>query len=157
MVANTHSSLLAGDWVGCPGAPCLFSALVVDVWNANPSRLDGSAIRYHGAANHPYLHGRRIGFPDFFGEALVDLKESFYAHCRWFFSLGVAIIMVSVCKHLLLDGKLPNPTYLIFQAMFGVTLFIGALTRQEWYHKTLVVFTNAAFVLYIVLLYARMR
>jgi hypothetical protein len=30
---------------GCPGAPCLFSALVVDVWNANPSRLDGSAIR----------------------------------------------------------------------------------------------------------------
>ena len=96
-------------------------------------------------------------FPDFFGEALVDLKESFYAHCRWFFSLGVAIIMVSVCKHLLLDGKLPNPTYLIFQAMFGVTLFVGALTRQEWYHKTLVVFTNAAFVLYIVLLYARMR
>ena len=96
-------------------------------------------------------------FPDFFGEALIDLKESFYAHCRWFFSLGVAIIMVSVCKHLLLDGKLPNPTYLIFQAMFGVTLFVGALTRQEWYHKTLVVFTNAAFVLYIVLLYARMR
>jgi hypothetical protein len=33
---------------------------------------------------------------------------------------------------------------------------IGALTRREWYHKTLVVFTNAAFVLYIVLLYERM-
>ncbi len=62
-----------------------------------------------------------------------------------------------VCKHLLLDGKLPHPTNLIFQAMFGVTLFIGALTRWGWYHKTLVVFTNAAFILYIVLLYARMR
>src|SRR5438552_18546254 len=46
-------------------ASSLFSALVVDVWNANPSRLDGSAIRYHGAANHPYLHGRRIGFSRF--------------------------------------------------------------------------------------------
>jgi hypothetical protein len=55
------------------------------------------------------------------------------------------------------DGKLPKPANLIFEAIFGVTLFIGALTRREWYHKTLVVFTNAAFVLYIVLLYARMR
>src|SRR5207237_5999110 len=78
-------------------------------------------------------------FLDFFGEALVDLKESFYAHCRWFFSLGVAIIMVSVCKHLLLDGKLPNPTYLIFQAMLVVTLFIGALTPRVTYRKTLAV------------------
>jgi hypothetical protein len=96
-------------------------------------------------------------FPDFFGEAIVDLKESFYGHRRWLFSLGVAIIIVSVCKHLLLDGQLPKPANLIFEAIFGVTLFIGALTRREWYHKTLVVFTNAAFVLYIVLLYARMR
>jgi uncharacterized membrane protein len=95
-------------------------------------------------------------FPDFFGEAVVDLKESFYGHRRWFFLLGVAIIIVSVCKHLLVDGKLPNPANLIFEAIFGVTLFIGALTRREWYHKTLVVFTNAAFVLYIVLLHARM-
>jgi hypothetical protein len=38
-----------------------------------------------------------------------------------------------------------------------VTLFIGALTRWEWYHKTLVVVTNAAFVLYIVLSHVRMR
>ena len=26
-------------------------------------------------------------FPDFFGEAIVDLQKSFYAHRRWFFSL----------------------------------------------------------------------
>ena len=96
-------------------------------------------------------------FPDFLGEAIVDLKESFYAHRRWFFSLAVAIIATSVCKHLLLDGKLPNPTNLVFYGLFGVTLFIGALTRREWYHKTLVVVTNAAFVLYIVLFYVRMR
>src|SRR6202011_2112640 len=58
-------------------------------------------------------------FPDFVGEAIVDLKESFYAHCRWFFSLAVAIIVTSVCKHLLLDGKLPNPTNLVFYGLFG--------------------------------------
>src|SRR5947207_12917860 len=85
-------------------------------------------------------------FPDFLGEAIVDLKESFYAHRRWFFLLSVAIIATSVCKHLLLDGKLPNPTNLVFYALFCVTLFIGTLTLQEWYHKPLVVVTTAAFV-----------
>lgn len=96
-------------------------------------------------------------FPDLFGETIVDLKESFYAHHCWFFSLGVASIVVSVCKDVALDGKLPNPTNLTFHMIFGMTLFIGALTHREWYYKTLAVFTNAAFVLYIVLLYARMQ
>src|SRR5437773_3100441 len=95
-------------------------------------------------------------FPDFLGEAIVDLKESFYAHRRWFFLLSVAIIATSVCKHLLLDGKLPNPTNLGFYGLFGVTLFIGARTRQGWYHKTLVVGSNSACVLYIVFSYLRM-
>src|SRR5262245_65437444 len=27
-------------------------------------------------------------FPDFFGDASVDLKESFYSYRRWFFFLG---------------------------------------------------------------------
>ena len=96
-------------------------------------------------------------FPDFVGEAIVDLKESFYAHRRWFFFLGFATIVVSVVKDLVLDGKLPEPTNLAFHAIFGVALLTGALTRRERYHKALVVFGIATFVLYIVLLYARMR
>ena len=96
-------------------------------------------------------------FPDFFGDVIVDLKESFYAHRRWFFSLGFASIVVSVCKGLVLDGKLPDPLDLTFHAIFGSALLGGALTRRESYHKMLVVFVIAAFVLYIILLYARMR
>ncbi|SRR6266478_4649391 len=96
-------------------------------------------------------------FPDFFGEASVDLRESFYSHRHWFFFLGFAVIVVSVCKDLVLDGKLPNPTNLIFHAIFGGTLLFGALTQRERYHKALVLFAIAGFVLYIVLLYARME
>jgi hypothetical protein len=55
------------------------------------------------------------------------------------------------------DDKLPKPATLIFEAIFAVTLSIGALTRREWYHKSLVVFTNAAFILYTMLLFARLR
>jgi hypothetical protein len=96
-------------------------------------------------------------FPDFLGEAIVDLKENFYAHRGWFFFLAFAMIVVSVCKGLVLDGKLPNPTNLTFHAIFGATFLIGALTQREWYHKALVVGGIAGFILYVVLLFARLQ
>jgi hypothetical protein len=96
-------------------------------------------------------------FPDFFGEGVIDLKESFYAHRGWFFTLAFSTIVISVCKDFVLDGRLPNTTNLIFHAIFGVTLFIGALTRSERYHKGLVVFGRALFVVYIVVLFSRIH
>jgi hypothetical protein len=96
-------------------------------------------------------------FPDFSGEEIVDLKESFYAHRRWFFFIGFASIVVSVIKSLVLNGKLPDTTDLTFHVIFGVALLSGGLTRREFYHKALVLFVIATFVLYTLLLYARMR
>lgn len=96
-------------------------------------------------------------FPDLFGEAIVDLKESFYAHRGWLFSLALATVAVSVCKDLVLSGHLPNPTNLAFHGLFGVTLLVGACTRREGFHKTLIICAIAVFILYIILLYARMQ
>ncbi len=96
-------------------------------------------------------------FPDFFGEGVVDLKENFYAQRGWFFTLAFSTIVISVCKDIALDGRLPNTTNLIFHVIFGVTLFIGALTRSERYHKGLVVFGSALFVVYIVVLFGRIQ
>jgi hypothetical protein len=96
-------------------------------------------------------------FPDFFGEEVVDLKETFYAHRGWFFSLAVGIIVISMAKSFVLDHRLMPATDLAFHAIFGVTLLIGALTGSEWYHKCLVIFTTVLFIFYILLLYARMQ
>ena len=96
-------------------------------------------------------------FPDFFGEGIVDLKENFYAQRGWFFTLAFSTIVISVCKDIVLDGRLPNTTNLIFHVIFGVTLFIGALTRSERYHKGLIVFGSALFVVYIVVLFGRIH
>jgi hypothetical protein len=96
-------------------------------------------------------------FPDFFGQELVDLKANFYGHRGWFFTLATGTVLASVFKGLVLDRALPPTLDLIFHATFAVTLFIGALTSSEVYHKSLVVFGGALFVLYIVLLYARMQ
>jgi hypothetical protein len=96
-------------------------------------------------------------FPDFAGEQPVDLKENFYAHRSWFFSLGFGIIAISVAKNLVMEGRLLRLMDLGFHAVFGVALITGALIRNENYHKTLVVFVSALFVLYIILLYAHME
>ena len=96
-------------------------------------------------------------FPDLFGEEVIDLKENFYTHCGWFFSLGFAMIVVSICKEVVLNGRLPHPMNLAFHVVFGTTLLIGAFTRREWYHKTLVLFWIAVFALYIILLFARLQ
>ena len=98
-----------------------------------------------------------LAFPDFFGEGAVDLKENFYAQRGWFFTLAFSTIVISVCKDIVLDGRLPNTTNLIFHVIFGVTLFIGALTRSERYHKGLIVFGSALFVVYIVVLFGRIH
>jgi len=96
-------------------------------------------------------------FPDFFGDEVVDLKENFYAHRGWFFSLSVGIILISVCKQLVLSHSLPPTADLIFHAIFALALLTGALSRSDWYQKGLVLFNCGLFVFYIVLLYARMQ
>lgn len=96
-------------------------------------------------------------FPDLFGEEVVDLKENFYAHRGWFFSIAFGTIVVSVCKEVVLDHRLPNTTNLVFQAIFAAILLIGAFTRNEQYHKTMIVCGSALFVVYIIVLFARLQ
>jgi hypothetical protein len=79
-------------------------------------------------------------FSDLFSEEVVDLKENFYAHRGWFFSLAAAMIVVSIFKTVVLDGTLPDPTKSYIPLDLRCNLIPGAFTRRESYHKTLVVF-----------------
>jgi hypothetical protein len=96
-------------------------------------------------------------FPDLFGEVTIDLKENFYAHRIWFFSLALALIISSIGKDIVLNGTLPNLPNFVFHVVFGGTLLVGALTKSERYHKSLAIFGIAFFVLYIALLFARIH
>jgi hypothetical protein len=57
--------------------------------------------------NHRDLHAGRLDFPDLFGEEIVDLRESFYAHRVWFFAFGILVILVGISKAVVLFGELP--------------------------------------------------
>jgi hypothetical protein len=110
----------------CTLASDLFAELVVDVWDAKPARLDVPPFTMV-LLNTVFIYMMTaLVFPDFFGEGVVDLKENFYAQRGWFFTLAFSTIVISVCKDIALDGRLPNTTNLIFHVIFGVTLFIGA-------------------------------
>ena len=54
-------------------------------------------------------------------------------------------------------GELLHPTDLAFHAFFGTIFLIGALTRRESCHKGLVVLGMASFILYIVIVFARLH
>jgi hypothetical protein len=96
-------------------------------------------------------------FPDLFGTTPIDLKANFYAHRRWFFVLALGVIVTSVGKDVVLTGSLPSITNLVFHAVFGATLLIGAVTPNERYHKAMPVIGIALFICYITVLFARIH
>jgi hypothetical protein len=98
-----------------------------------------------------------LAFPDFFGDAVVDLKEHFFAHRRWFFLLALGMVIASVAKEFVLDNRLPHTTNLIFHAIFAASLLGGVLTSRQSYHKALVIFATAIFIVYVFLLYLRLQ
>ena len=46
--------------------------------------------------------------PDFGADAQVDLRANYYAHSRWFFSLLILLLVVSLVKDVVLSGSLPS-------------------------------------------------
>ncbi|TAN00297.1 MAG: hypothetical protein EPN40_04120 [Rhodanobacteraceae bacterium] len=73
--------------------------------------------------------------PDIASERGVDLREHYFAHHRWFFSLLVLLILVSIAKVRVLTDAWPAPLDLGFQLAFAIGAAVGAWTRREWYHK----------------------
>jgi hypothetical protein len=76
--------------------------------------------------------------PDVRDDEPIDLRAYYYANHRWFFSMGVLIVVISITKELVMSGKLPSPlldfyAQLVFIAIAGT----GALTTRERVHKLL--------------------
>jgi hypothetical protein len=75
--------------------------------------------------------------PDVDIERGLDLRDHYYAHHRWFFSLLVLLLLVSILKVRVLTEAWPEPMDTAFQLAFAVGAAIGARTRREGYHKLL--------------------
>jgi len=94
--------------------------------------------------------------PDVTGSVLIDLRDHYFAHKSWFFGALLASLVFSVAKDLVLAGHLPRPMNLEFHVIFGFSVILAAITRQEWYHKLLAPVAALLFLLYTAILFARL-
>jgi len=86
----------------------------------------------------------------------IDLRANYFAQHRWFFSLALLVVGVSLAKDLVLSGHLPDTTNLTFHGAFAVLAAAGVITRADWFHKIFAVLAAALMALYIGLLFMRL-
>jgi hypothetical protein len=94
--------------------------------------------------------------PDIFGDAAVNLREHYYGHRRWFFSLLAILIVTSLGKGLVLDGSLPRPLDLGFHVLFAVMGVSGVVVARPRYHQFLAAFGVLSIGAYIALLFTHL-
>jgi len=96
-------------------------------------------------------------FPDFPENETVDLREHYFRQRKRFFALLIAAAIVSILRDVVLNHALPDRTNLTFHVIYIVAAIGAILTANEWYHKALALFTAAAFVNYITILFGRLQ
>lgn len=96
-------------------------------------------------------------FPDIGVGASTDLRTHYYENHRWFFSLLILLLVVSIGKEAILNGTLPRPLDLGFQLTFIAGSLVGALNSREWCHKALVIFSFVVVLAYIAILFGHLR
>jgi hypothetical protein len=95
--------------------------------------------------------------PDFFGDAAVNLRDHYYGHRRWFFSLLAILIVTSLVKQLIVDGELPRPLDFAFHGLFIAIGLSGATIGNARYHAFLALFGTLTVGLYIALLFTHLH
>jgi hypothetical protein len=82
-----------------------------------------------------------------------DLRANYYSQSRWFFTLAVLLLGVSLGRDLMLTGRLPG----IFNTGVHALLFVlwgtAAITRREFYHRGVAVGTALVMAAYIAVLF----
>ena len=91
--------------------------------------------------------------PDFAAGEPSDLKAHYYREARPFYAITVAMLVTSVLKDVLIDGRLPEGENLAFHGVFGAIGVIAAISRNQRLHEMFVIVTALLVAAYIVLLF----
>jgi hypothetical protein len=95
-------------------------------------------------------------FPDVGADQRLDLRQHYFDQAPWFFGFGMALLVVSVVKDLIVMGEWPKPANLAFHALFFVAWALAAVSRWEPYHRFLPWTMLLAFSVYILILFAKL-
>jgi hypothetical protein len=98
-----------------------------------------------------------VALPEQVDEGETDLGVYFDRHHRWFFAFFLATLVVSVAKDVILGGRLPDRTNLIFHLVLGAGCLLGLSIRRRRFQEVLVVGFAVAIIAYIGTLFADLR
>lgn len=98
-----------------------------------------------------------IVLPDFFGNETIDLREHYWQHTRWFFGLLISLLAVSLVKDLVIGGRLPGGSNLLFHLGLITASAVAMFTASETYHKLLSLLAIITFGVYTIALFTLLQ
>ena len=98
-----------------------------------------------------------IVMPDVPPEQPLDLKAHYFREAPAFFGIAASVLLWSMFREYMLEGRLPERENLIFHLLFLACAVPAALFRRERLHQLLTGAMVVLFVSYIVLLFGQLR
>ena len=98
-----------------------------------------------------------LALPNAFSDDVVDLRENYFRHARWFFGSFVGVLLVSLAKNVIMSGSLQGPFDLGFHVFWIVGAGVAAAVRNDLFHKIFVCVAGSSFIVYIGVLFAELK
>ena len=98
-----------------------------------------------------------IVLPDVPSDQPLDLKAHYFREAPTFFGIAIAVLLWSIFREYMLEGRLPERENLIFHLLFLACAIPAALSRRERLHQLITGAMVVLFVSYIVLLFGRLH
>ena len=98
-----------------------------------------------------------LALPEAQSGTATDLRAHYFSHSRWFFSLAVALLAVSLTRDRVVSGHFPGAFNVATHGMLGVMWGIGAFTDREPYHRWLALWTAVLMGGYIAVLFSQLH
>jgi hypothetical protein len=95
--------------------------------------------------------------PDFDRDEALDLRGNFFRQQRWFFSMFIAVLLVSLLRTYVITGGLPEPADVGFHLFFFLLVATAAISSSDTVQKLGSLIAAAGMLAYIALLFMRLR
>ena len=97
-----------------------------------------------------------IVLPDIPADEPIDLRDHYYREAPAFFGISIAVILWSLFREYMLEGRLPEPLNLLFHGIFLGLAVIAATTRRARLHEVFALLMAVLFAAFVALLFARL-
>jgi len=94
--------------------------------------------------------------PDFGDSQPDDLRAHYYANCRWYYGLGVLLVLLTFARELVLDGSVDRDLDSLSKLGFAALFASGAVVRAVRFHEALVTVNLGLLAVYISTLFTEM-